>query len=78
MIIVTQKNKTKLVLNDKQLSDLVSLLAVGVVEFDKLKDKEVTTTREDLLELSDHIFKTIGINFKDRQDIQNGQHRKSN
>lgn len=63
MIIMTKKNKTKIVLNDKQLSDLLSLLAVGVVEFDQLKDKGVTTTQKDLLELSTHIFNSIGLNF---------------
>lgn len=63
MIIMTKKNKTKIVLNDKQLSDLVSLLAVGVVKFDELKDKEVTTTQKDLLELSTHIFNSIGLKF---------------
>lgn len=61
MIIMTKKNKTKIVLNDKQLSDLVSLLAVGVVKFDELKDKEVTTTQKDLLELSTYIFDSIGL-----------------
>lgn len=61
MIIMTKKNKTKLVLNDKQLSDLVSLLAVGVVKFDELKDKEVTTTQKDLIELSTYIFGSIGL-----------------
>lgn len=61
MIVMTQKNKTKIVLNDKQLSDLLSLLAVGVVEFDELKDKEVTTTQKDLVELSAYIFDSIGL-----------------
>lgn len=61
MIVMTKKNKTKIVLNDKQLSDLLSLLAVGVVEFDQLKDKGVTTTQKDLLELSTHIFKSTGL-----------------
>lgn len=63
MIVVTKKNKTKIVLNDKQLSNLLSLLAVGVVEFDRLKDKGVTTTQKDLLELSEHICNSIGLNL---------------
>ena len=61
MIVMTKKNKTKIVLNDKQLSDLLSLLAVGVVKFDELKDKEVTTTQKDLVELSAYIFNSIGL-----------------
>lgn len=61
MIVVTQKNKTKIVFNDKQLSNLLSLLAVGVAKFDELKDKEVTTTQKDLVELSAYIFDSIGL-----------------
>lgn len=61
MIVMTKKNKTKIVLNDKQLSNLLSLLAVGVVKFDELKDKEVTTTQKDLVELSTYIFDSIGL-----------------
>lgn len=61
MIVVTKKNKTKIVLNDKQLSNLLSLLAVGVVKFEQLKDKEVLTSREDLIELSDYIFNSVGL-----------------
>lgn len=61
MIVVTENNKTKIVLNDKQLSDLLSLLAVGVVKFDELKDKEVTTTQKDLVELSLNILDSIGL-----------------
>ena len=61
MIVMAKKNRTKIVLNDKQLSNLLSLLAVGVAKFGELKDKEVTTTQKDLVELSAYIFNSIGL-----------------
>ena len=56
MIVVTRKGKTKLTLTDKQMSALMSALAAATVNWEKLKDPEVTTTKDDLMELSAYIF----------------------
>lgn len=64
MKVVTPKGKTKIVFTDAQLGHLMSLLAVGVVEFEQLKDPEVSTTKEDLVELSKHILDNFEIVVK--------------
>lgn len=56
MIVVTRKGKTKLTLTDKQMSVLMSALAAATVNWEELKDPGVTTTKDDLIELSAHIF----------------------
>ena len=61
MKVVTSKGKTEIVFTDAQLGHLMSLLAVGVVKFDEFKDPEVSTTKEDLLELSKHIIDNFEI-----------------
>lgn len=57
MKVITSKGKTKLKLTDKQMSVLMSALAVTTIYWEELKDSEVTTTKEDLLELSEYIIK---------------------
>lgn len=59
MIIVTSKDKIKLILNDKQLSILMSALACATVKWNKVKDKEVKWTQKDLWELSEYIYTVI-------------------
>lgn len=56
MIVVTRKGKTKLTLTDKQMSALMSALAAATVNWEKLKDPEVTTTKDDLIKLSTYIL----------------------
>lgn len=56
MIIMTQKGKTKLVLTDKQMSALVSALAAATVNWNELKDPEVSTTQDDLIQLSAYVL----------------------
>lgn len=56
MKVVSKKGHAKIKLNDKQMGDILSLLAVGVVKFEKLKDKEVSTTKADLLDLSEYLI----------------------
>lgn len=56
MIVVTREGNTKLTLTDKQLSALMSALAAATVHWEKLKDPEVTTTKEDLLELAIYLI----------------------
>ena len=56
MIVVTRKGKTKLTLTDKQMSALTSALAAATVNWEELKDPGVTTTQDDLIELSAYVF----------------------
>ena len=56
MIVVTRKGKTKLTLTDEQLSVLMSALAAATVNWEELKDPEVTTTKDDLIELSAYVL----------------------
>lgn len=56
MIIMTQKGKTKLVLTDKQMSVLMSALSAATVNWNELKDPEVTTTQDDLIQLSAYVL----------------------
>ncbi len=64
MIIITSKGKTKLTLTDKQMSALMSALAAATVNWEELKDPEVTTTKEDLLELSVCIIEQADIEIR--------------
>lgn len=63
MIVVTRKGKTKLTLTDKQMSVLMSALA-ETVNWEELKDPEVTTTKEDLLELGIYLLGQANIGIK--------------
>lgn len=56
MIVVTSKGKTKLTLTDKQMSVLMSALAAATVNWEELKDPEVTTTQDDLIKLSTYVL----------------------
>ena len=56
MIVVTRKGKTKLTLTDKQMSVLMSALAAATVNWEELKDPEVTTTQDDLIKLSFYVL----------------------
>ena len=56
MRVVTRKGKTELTLTDKQMSALMSALAAAAVNWEELKDPEVTTTKDDLIKLSAYIF----------------------
>lgn len=59
MKVITSKGKTKFTLTDKQMSVLMSALAVATVNWEELKDPEVTTTKKDLLELATYIIKEV-------------------
>ena len=56
MIVETSKGKTELTLTDKQMSVLMSALAAATVNWEEIKDPEVTTTKEDLLKLSTYVL----------------------
>lgn len=64
MIVITSKGKTKLTLTDKQMSVLMSALAVATVNWEELKDPEVTTTKEDLLSLGVYVLEQADIKIK--------------
>ena len=61
MRVITNKGYVKLKISDKSLSAILSLMAVGAVKFDELKDKEVTVTKEDILEAGVEIMKQLGM-----------------
>lgn len=56
MIVETSRGKTELTLTDKQMSALMSALAAATVNWEEIKDPEVTTTKEDLLKLSTYVL----------------------
>ena len=56
MIVETSSGKTELTLTDKQMSVLMSALAAATVNWEEIKDPEVTTTKEDLLKLSTYVL----------------------
>ena len=64
MIVITSKGKTKLTLTDKQMSALMSALAAATVNWEELKDPEVTTTKEDLLNLGAYVLEQADIKIK--------------
>ena len=61
MKVISNKGYVKLKLSDKSLSAILSLMAVGACKFDELKDKEVTVTKEDILEAGTEIMKQLGV-----------------
>lgn len=56
MIVETNTGYTRIKFSDKQLSALMSALAVATVKWNEIKDPEVTTTEKDLEELSIYIL----------------------
>ena len=56
MIVETNTGYTRIKFSDKQLSALMSALAVVTVKWNEIKDPEVTTTKEDLVDLSIYIL----------------------
>lgn len=64
MKVITSKGKTKLTLTDKQMSALMSALAAATVNWEELKDPEVTTTKEDLLSLGVYVLEQADIKIK--------------
>lgn len=61
---MTREGETKLTLTDKQMSALMSALAAATVNWEELKDPEVTTTKEDLLGLGAYILEQADIEIK--------------
>ena len=56
MIVETNTGYTRIKFSDKQLSVLMSALAVATVKWNEIKDPEVTTTEKDLEKLSIYIL----------------------
>lgn len=56
MIFISSEGKVNLTFTDKEMSALLSGLAVATVKWNRIKDKEVTTTKDDLEKLSISIF----------------------
>lgn len=63
MIFISSEGKVNLSFNDKELSALLSALAVATVKWNKIKDREVTT-KEDLEKLAVTIFTQLRMNKK--------------
>lgn len=58
MIINSKKGHAKVKLDDKQMSAIMSALAVATVHWDELKDPEATATQEDLLRAGLHLIES--------------------
>lgn len=58
MKIISKKGCAKVKLDDKQMSAIMSALAVATVHWDELKDPEVTTTKDDLLLAGLHLVES--------------------
>lgn len=56
MIVETNTGYTKIILSDKQLSVLLSVLDVVTDKWNELKGSEETTTAKDLTELTIYIL----------------------
>ena len=69
MRIISKKGRAKVDINDKQMSAIMSALAVATVRWDELKDPEVTTTKDDLqhagLQLVESYMKANGVSKKE-------------
>lgn len=59
MIFISSEGKVNLTFTDKEMSALLSALAVATIKWNKIKDKEVTTTKDDLEKLSISIFEQL-------------------
>ena len=73
MIIKSKKGRAKVELNDKQMSAIMSALAVATVHWDELKDPEVTATQDDLLHAGLHLvesyMKANGVSEKEMGEV---------
>lgn len=73
MIIKSKKGYAKVKLDDKQMSAIMSAMAVATVHWDELKDPEVTATRDDLLHASLHLIesymKANGVSEKEMGEV---------
>lgn len=73
MIINSKKGYAKVKLNDKQMSAIMSALAVATVHWDELKDPEVTATQKDLLRAGLHLIesylKANGVSEKEMGEV---------
>lgn len=56
MIIVSKRGHGKVKLTDEQMSHIMSGLAAAYAKWDQIKDKEVSTTKNDLLLVSSHLL----------------------
>lgn len=69
MRIVTEKGKGKVKLTDKQMSAIMSALAVATLHWDELADPGVTTSKKDLIDISYYLLtayaKSVGISEKE-------------
>ena len=73
MKIISKKGHAKVKLNDKQMSAIMSALAVATVHWDELKDPEVTATQDDLLHAGLHLIesylKANGVSEKEMSEV---------
>lgn len=73
MKIISKKGHAKVDINDKQMSAIMSALAVATVHWDELKDPEVTATRDDLLHAGLHLvesyMKANGVSEKEMGEV---------
>lgn len=73
MIIKSKKGYAKVKLDDKQMSAIMSALAVANNYWDELKDPEVTTTKDDLLHAGLHLvesyMKANGVSEKEMDEV---------
>lgn len=69
MKIFTKKGKGKVKLTDKQMSVIMSGLAMAFAHWKELSDPEVTTTRKELVNTSHYLLtayaKSAGVSEKD-------------
>lgn len=56
MRIVTKKEKGKVKLTDKQMSAIMSALAVATLHWEELADPGVTTSKKDLIDVSYYLL----------------------
>lgn len=73
MKIISKKGHAKVDMNDKQMSAIMSALAVATVHWDELKDPEVTATQDDLLHAGLHLIesylKANGVSEKEMSEV---------
>lgn len=73
MIVVSKKGYTKIKLTDKQMSVIMSALAAATMHWDDIKDPEVTTTRDDLINVGYELLtKFIGTTDLSKVEIFDG------
>lgn len=73
MKIISKKGHAKVKLNDKQMSAIMSALAVATVHWEEIKDPEVTATQDDLsragLHLIESYLKANGASEKEISEV---------